>query len=109
MNTSDLKVAIETDGAGRGHVEINGSRIPNVQSVTAHVAAGELPKVTICLAVTDLVRVCYDDASLEIGGVVMPVEIEAALWRYLSRKYGREIDATTLQSIAREWVLLGGH
>lgn len=101
--TSTAKVSIEVDGAGRGHVEVDGVRIPRVQSVTTRVVAGDQAAVSLTLAIAGTAQVEYAGASIQIDGVVMPESLEISLWRYLAKKYGREIDVTTLDSISREF------
>ncbi|VVE90424.1 hypothetical protein [Pandoraea bronchicola] len=100
--TNAAKVSIEVDGTGRGHVEVDGVRIPRVQSVTTRIVAGDQAEVALTLAIAGTAKVEYAAASLQIGGVVIPEALEISLWRYLAEKYGREIDVTTLESISRE-------
>ncbi|WP_063598207.1 hypothetical protein [Pandoraea pnomenusa] len=101
--TNIAKVSIEVDGAGRGHVDVDGVRIPRVQSVTTRVVAGDQAVVSLTLAIAGTAQVEYAGASIQIDGVVMPESLEISLWRYLAKKHGREIDVTTLESISREF------
>ncbi|WP_287497966.1 hypothetical protein [Pandoraea sp. CB10b_02] len=101
--TNIAKVSIEVDGAGRGHVDVDGVRIPRVQSVTTRVVAGDQAVVSLTLAIAGTAQVEYAGASVQIDGVVMPESLEISLWRYLAKKHGREIDVTTLDSISREF------
>ncbi|WP_447639552.1 hypothetical protein [Pandoraea norimbergensis] len=103
--TNAAKVSIEVDAAGRGHVEVDGVRIPRVQSVTTSVVAGDKAAIALTLAIAGTTRVEYASASIQIDGVVMPEALEISLWRYLAKKYGREIDVTTLESVSREFTI----
>ncbi|EET06124.1 gp63 [Burkholderia pseudomallei 1710a] len=37
----------------------------------------------------------------------MPAALEIALWKHLAKKYGREIDVTTMSSSTRDYCLVG--
>jgi hypothetical protein len=107
-NKSGSTVTIDVNGAGFGKVVIDGVEINCVQSVSTTVTANEAPIVQLCLAMRETVQIQYQGAQLLVESVVLPTSVELALWRHLSGKYGREVDATTLQSTAREWALRDG-
>ncbi|MFM0256073.1 hypothetical protein [Paraburkholderia sediminicola] len=107
-NKSGSAVTITVNGAGFGKVVVDGVEIKSVQSVSTDVTANEAPIVKLSLAIPGTVQVQYQGADLLVDGIVMPASVELALWRHLSGKYGREVDATTLQSTAREWALRDG-
>lgn len=103
---SGSTVTIDVNGIGMGAVTVDGAEISRyVRSVSASVTANEAPVVTLSLAIPESIELRYEGADLIVGGVVMPVSVELALWRHLSSKYGRAVDATTMQSTAREWAL----
>lgn len=103
--TSGHTVTVDVNGAGLGTVFVDGVEVKGVQAVSATVTANEAPIVKLRLALRESVQLRYEGARISIDDVVMPVEVERALWRYLSEKYGHEIDVTTLSSAAREWAL----
>ncbi|MDR6447452.1 hypothetical protein J2794_003568 [Paraburkholderia terricola] len=105
-NKSGSTVTIDVNGAGFGKVVVDGAEISRcVQSVSTAVTANEAPIVKLSLAIPGTVQIRHEGADLLVDGVVMPASVELALWRHLSSKYGREVDATTVQSTAREWCL----
>ena len=104
-NKSGSVVAIDVDGAGFGTVSVDGIEIKSVCAVSVAIAANEAPAVNLRLAVSEGVRLRCEGAALVIDDIVMPTSVGLAIWRHLSKKYGREIDVTTLNSVARERVL----
>lgn len=103
---SGSTVTIGVNGAGMGTVTVDGADVSRcVQSVSTAVTANEAPIVTISLAIPGTLQMQYEGADVRVDGLVMPASVELALWRHLCSKYGREIDATTVQSIARERIL----
>jgi hypothetical protein len=102
----DCTVTIDVNSAGFGAVSIDGTEIKSTQAVSVACVANEAPAVNLRLAVREGVRLRCEGASLVIDDVAMPISVELALWRYLSDKYGRAIDVTTLQSTAHEWALV---
>lgn len=100
------KVVIDVNGAGRGHVVVDGTSIPCVRSVSTDVYAGEPPVVKIALAIADPLSVTFEGATLIVDQVEIPLCVERALWHHLAAKYGREIDVTTLNSESRTFALL---
>lgn len=99
------KVVIDVSGKGRGHVEIDGVRIPCVRSVSTDVYAGEPPVVKIGLAIANPLSVAFEGATVIVDQVALPAALERALWRHLAGKYGREVDVTALDSESREFAL----
>lgn len=100
--TNTAKVSIEVDGAGRGHVTVDGVRIPRVQGVTARVTAGEPTSVGLSLAIAGVAQLEFSDANFSIDGVVMPASAELALWAFLKSKYCSEVNVTVLESTSLE-------
>lgn len=103
--TSDCAITIDVNGVGFGSVSVDGTEIKSVQAVSVGIAANEAPAVNLRLAVRERAQLRCEGAVLVVDDVVMPASVELALWRHLCGKYGREADATTIQSTAREWAL----
>ncbi|MDW9236359.1 hypothetical protein C7S16_5142 [Burkholderia thailandensis] len=51
-------------------------------------------------------QIHYEGASLYVEETAMPAALELALWRHLAKKYGRDIDVTTMSSSAREYSIV---
>jgi len=102
-------MVIDVNGAGFGTVHVDGTPVKFVCAVSTSVVANEAPVVRLSLAIPDSLKVRYDGADLIVDNIVMPESVEIAIWRHLSSKYGnaREIDVTTLNSKAREWLRAG--
>ncbi|CAN7609289.1 hypothetical protein LJR034_004662 [Caballeronia sp. LjRoot34] len=104
-NKGGSLVTIDVNGSGFGKVSVEGTELKSVQSISVAIEASAAPAVNLRLAMREGVRLRCEDAVLVIDDVVMPTSVELALWRYLSGKYEKEIDVTTLSSTAREWAL----
>lgn len=103
---NQCNVVVDVNGAGFGTVHVDGVSIKCVQAVAASVVANEAPIVKLQLAIPNLLKLQYEGADLIVDGIVMPESVEVAIWEHLSSKYGkREVDATTICSTAREWLL----
>lgn len=107
-NKNGPTVTIDVSGAGFGSVFVDGTGIKSVQAVSVAIEANAAPVVNLRLAVREGARLRCEGAVLVIDDVVMPASVEAALWRYLSRKYEKSLDVTTLGSTAREWTTWNG-
>lgn len=103
--TKKSTVIVDVNGAGLGKVFVDDAEVKYVQAVSTEVVANEAPIVRLRLAIRESVRLRYEGANVFIDDVLAPASVELALWRYLSQKYGREVDVTTTTSTAREWAM----
>lgn len=100
-------VTIEARPNGTGRVLIDGVEIRCVQSVNARIRAGQGPVVELGLVARGGTQIHYDGANLYVEETAMPAALEITLWKHLAKKYGREIDVTTMSSSARDYCLVG--
>lgn len=98
-------VTVDVNGVGFGKVVVDGFEVPCVQAVSTVIKANDAPIVTLDLAVSHACKLDYEGAAIRINSMTLPASVEIELWKFLAAKYGREIDATTFGSEAREWIL----
>ncbi|AOJ07614.1 hypothetical protein [Burkholderia mayonis] len=100
-------VTIEASPVGTGRVLIDGVEVRCVQSVNARIRAGQGTVVELGLVARGGTQIHYEGASLYVEETAMPAALEIALWKHLAKKYGRDIDVTTMSSSARDYCIVG--
>ncbi|WP_186137945.1 hypothetical protein [Burkholderia gladioli] len=105
-NTNSRVVEVDVDAAGMGSIVIGGINLSSLLcGISIDVTANSLPCVTLKLGIGHRHKVQLDGADVRIGDAVMPQSVEVELWKFLARKYGREIEVTSVASTAVERVL----